>query len=60
MENEKGVPEVDSPLLTHLLSYVPQISQIYTDLETYLVFGMTQIYRMKRICVICEICVTKI
>ena len=23
--------------------YVPQISQIYTDLETYSVFGMTQI-----------------
>lgn len=29
MENEKGVPEVDSPLLTHLLFYVPQISQIF-------------------------------
>lgn len=43
MENEKGVPEVDFPLLTHLLFYVPQISQIYTDLETYSVFGMTQI-----------------
>lgn len=28
MEKEKGVPEVDFPLLTHLLSYVPQI---YTD-----------------------------
>ena len=29
MENEKGVPEVDFPLLTHLLFYVPQISQIF-------------------------------
>lgn len=29
MENEKGVPEVDFPLLTHLLSYVPQISQTF-------------------------------
>jgi len=38
MENEKGVPEVDFPLLTHLLFYVPQISQIYTDLETCSVF----------------------
>ena len=38
MEKEKGVPEVDFPLLTHLLSYVPQISQIYTDLETCSVF----------------------
>lgn len=28
MENEKGVPEVDFPLLTHLLFCVPQI---YTD-----------------------------
>lgn len=28
MENEKGVPEVDFPLLTHLFFYVPQI---YTD-----------------------------
>ncbi len=25
MENEKGVPEVNFPLLTHLLFYVPQI-----------------------------------
>ena len=31
MEYEKGVPEVDFPLLTHLLFCVPQISQIYTD-----------------------------
>ena len=31
MENEKGVPEVDFPLLTHLFFYFPQISQIYTD-----------------------------
>ncbi len=31
MENEKGVPEVDFPLLIHLLFCVPQISQIYTD-----------------------------
>ena len=31
MEKEKGVPEVDFPLLAHLLLYVPQISQIYTD-----------------------------
>ena len=41
MEKEKGVPEVDFPLLTHLLFYVPQISQIsqiYTDLETCSVF----------------------
>lgn len=29
MEKEKGVPEVYFPLLTHLLSYVPQISQIF-------------------------------
>lgn len=29
MEKEKGVPEVDFPLLTHLLFYVPQISQIF-------------------------------
>lgn len=29
MENEKGVPEVDSPLLTHLLFYVLQILQIF-------------------------------
>lgn len=29
MENEKGVPEVDFPLLTHLLFCVPQISQIF-------------------------------
>lgn len=29
MENEKGVPEVDFPLLTHLLFYVLQISQIF-------------------------------
>lgn len=28
MEKEKGVPEVDFPLLTHLLFNVPQI---YTD-----------------------------
>ena len=35
MENEKGVPEVNFPLLTHLLFYVPQI---YTDLGTCSVF----------------------
>ena len=29
MEKEKGVPEVDFPLLTHLLFYVPQISRIF-------------------------------
>lgn len=29
MEKEKGVPEVDFPLLTHLLFCVPQISQIF-------------------------------
>lgn len=29
MEKEKGVPEVDFPLLAHLLFYVPQISQFF-------------------------------
>ena len=45
MEKEKGVPEVDFPLLTHLLFYVPQISQIYTDLETCSVFEKVKILR---------------
>lgn len=34
MEKEKGVPEVDFPLLAHLLFYVPQISQILTSSKT--------------------------
>lgn len=34
MEKEKGVPEVDFPLLTHLLFNVPQISQILTSSKT--------------------------
>ena len=29
MEKEKGVPEVELALLTHLLFYVPQISPIF-------------------------------
>ena len=61
MENETKVCLKRNSRFWHTFLFnVPQISQIYTDLETYLVFGMTQIYRMKRICVICEICVTKI
>lgn len=31
MENEKGVPEVDFPLLTHLFFYVPQIFDFFKD-----------------------------
>ena len=34
MENEKGVPEVNFPLLTHLLFYVPQISQIWRPVRS--------------------------
>lgn len=31
MENEKGVPEVDFPLLAHLLFCVPQIFDFFKD-----------------------------
>ena len=31
MENEKGVPEVDFPLLTHLLFYVPWDIKIFIE-----------------------------
>ena len=39
MENEKGVPEVDFPLLTHLLFYFPQI---YTDFHRFLTSSKTE------------------
>ena len=31
MENEKGVPEVDFPLLAHLLFYVPWDIKIFSE-----------------------------